>query len=46
MRLKRKDEIVYLKKSGSVIPRHDLQMTLKLMGLPPYKTKEKVIVPD
>tara|TARA_R100000789_G_C3022425_1_gene153799 strand:+ start:3610 stop:3753 length:144 start_codon:yes stop_codon:yes gene_type:complete len=47
MKLKKKLklETVFLRKKGSTLPNHKLDLTLKRMGLPPYKTKEKVIVP-
>lgn len=47
MKLKiNRDEIIVLKRNGSVLPRHKLQLVLKLAGLPPFKRKEKVIVPN
>tara|TARA_R110002020_G_scaffold83990_3_gene208393 strand:- start:1389 stop:1532 length:144 start_codon:yes stop_codon:yes gene_type:complete len=46
MKLKKnKDEVVSLKKAGSELPRHNLQITLKNLDLPPYLRKEKAIVP-
>ena len=35
---------VLLKKHGSKLPEHKQDIVLKKMGLPPYKTKEKIIV--
>jgi len=46
MKLKKgKDEIVSFKNAGSELPRHSLQITLKNLDLPPYRRKEKAIVP-
>lgn len=47
MKLKKdRDEILVLKRNGSNLPRYKLQLVLKLAGLPPFKKKEKVIVPN
>ena len=47
MKLKKdwKKETVLLRKKGSGLPKHKQDITLKKMKLPPYKKKEKIIVP-